>query len=127
MLAAAGCQKSDHAPPPPDTSASGEAGPTLPPGAPWEVGVCTTCHSFVAGKNGLGPSLWGVVGRRAGLLPDYPYSAALRQSGIVWTPRKLDRWLSGPMVMVPGTRMSFGGYADASQRKAVIDYLKTLK
>jgi cytochrome c len=64
---------------------------------------CSDCHAL--GVPGQGPNLVGVVGRRAGSLPDYPYSDALKGSGLVWTPANLDRFLAGPKKMVPGTAM----------------------
>lgn len=130
LLALAGCGSSKpSAPGAPDSGAvpTGEAPATLAAGAPVDFAICSGCHAIVAGKNGIGPSLRGVVGRKAGSLPGFDYSAALQKSGIVWTPKRLDIWLSGPMTMVPGTKMSFGGYADPKQRQAVIAYLQTLK
>ncbi len=130
ILALAGCGSSNQpAPSAPDSSGAqiGEAPAALAPGAPADFAICSSCHTIVAGKNGIGPSLLGVVGRKAGSLPGFAYSAALQKSGIVWTPKRLDQWLSGPMTLVPGTKMSFGGYADPKQRQAVIAYLKTLK
>lgn len=130
LLALAGCGPAGkQAPGAPDsgTAQSGEAPATLAAGAPVDFAICTGCHAVTAGQNGIGPSLLGVVGRKAGSLAGYDYSAALRKSGIVWTPQTLNTWLSGPMDMVPGTKMSFGGYADPKQRQAVIAYLQTLK
>ncbi len=105
----------------------GEAPVGLAAGAPADFAVCSGCHSIVAGQNAVGPSLRGVVGRKAGSLPGYAYSMALKNSGIVWTPERLDSWLSGPMTLVPGTKMSFGGYSESKQRQVVIAYLETLK
>ncbi len=120
---------SSHQPGAPDGSAgqSGEAPATLALNAPADFAVCTGCHSIVAGEVGIGPSMSGIVGRKAGSLPGFAYSAALQNSGIIWTPEKLDTWLTEPMAMVPGTKMSFGGYSDPRQRQAVIAYLKTLR
>jgi len=126
ILALAGCGSTGQ-PAPSATDGGSEAPATLAAGAPVDFAICSGCHTIGAGKNGIGPSLLGVVGRKAGSLAGYGYSAALRKSGIVWTPATLDIWLSGPMTMVPGTKMSFGGYADPKQRQAVIGYLKTLK
>jgi cytochrome c len=129
LLALTGCGSANQpAPGAPDSSAAqvSEAPMALAASAPADFAVCTGCHTIVAGQNGIGPSLRGVVGRKAGSLPGYAYSAALQKSGIVWTAQQLDTWLSGPMTMVPGTRMSFGGYSDPKQRQAVIAYLKTL-
>ena len=74
----------------------------------------------------FGPSLAGVGGRRAGSLPGYAYSQALRDSGLTWNAASLDRWLTSPQRTVPGTRMPFAGIADPTARKAVINYLLAL-
>jgi cytochrome c len=66
----------------------------------------------------------GLFGRKAGSLPDYSYSVALKNSGIVWDEHTLDRWLQGPSTMVPGTEMIFAGLADPQERADVIAYLK---
>lgn len=88
---------------------------------------CVACHSPKAGVNGVGPSLFGVVGRKAGTLPGYAYSDALKTWGKTLTPEELDKWLTAPMTDVPGTKMVFPGMPDAAKRKEVIDYLATLK
>lgn len=67
--------------------------------------ACMGCHSI--NENDVGPRHRGVVGRRAGSLPDYAYSSALKTSGLTWTPANLDKWLAGPQVLVPGTKMYF--------------------
>lgn len=125
LLGLAGCGSSSQSAA--NAPGTGEEPASLAAGAPADFAVCTGCHAIAAGQNNIGPSLWGVVGRKAGSLPGFDYSAALRKSGIVWTPEKLDIWLAGPMAMVPGTKMSFGGYSDPKQRQTVIAYLKTLK
>ena len=127
LLALAGCGRSSQPAPDSGASPASEAPVTLAAGAPADFAVCTGCHAIVAGQTLIGPSLRGVVGRKAGSLPGFAYSVALRKSGIVWTPKTLDSWLSGPMTMVPGTKMSFGGYADPRRRAAVIGYLETLR
>lgn len=88
---------------------------------------CTACYSIEAGRTVFGPSLAGVAGRRAGSLPGYNYSAALRSSGLTWNAATLDRWLTAPQRMVPGTRMPFTGIADSARRKQVVDHLLTLR
>lgn len=93
---------------------------------PPAFAVCSGCHAVVPGAHGAGPSLAGVWGRKAGSLSGYPYSVALKGSGVVWNAATLDTWLAGPMKMVPGTRMVIG-VPDAQGRKAVIDYLQKLK
>jgi cytochrome c len=88
---------------------------------------CVSCHSVKPGVNGVGPSLYGVVGRKAGTLPGYAYSDALKAWGKTLTPEELDTWLTAPMKDVPGTKMVFPGMPDPTKRKEVIDYLATQK
>lgn len=94
--------------------------------APAAFAVCRACHSVEPGKNGVGPTLFGIVGSTAGEVPNYAFSPALKKSGIVWNREKLDTWLQGPMKMVPGTKMVIT-VPDAAKRKELIDYLETLK
>lgn len=94
--------------------------------APAAFAVCRSCHSVEPGRNGIGPTLHGIVGSKAGEVSGYAFSPALRNSGITWDRAKLDTWLQGPMKMVPGTKM-VQPVADAEKRKAIIDYLETLK
>ncbi len=65
--------------------------------------ACQACHSI--DDNDLGPKHRGVVGRHAGSVADYNYSMALKNSGLTWDPTTLDRWLSNPSALVPGTKM----------------------
>ena len=97
------------------------------PARPAPFAQCTVCHSTEAGRTVFGPSLAGVAGRRAGSLPGYNYSAALRSSGLIWNAATIDRWLTSPQGTVPGTRMPFRGIADAAQREQVVDYVMALK
>lgn len=87
---------------------------------------CAVCHKVEPGKNGIGPSLAGVYGARAGHVGSFAYSRAMRQSALVWDAQTLDRYLEAPLKLVPGTRMSYAGLKDPAQRQAVIAYLKTL-
>lgn len=82
--------------------------------------VCSACHSI--DRNRIGPLHRGVVGRKAGAVTGFAYSSALKKSGIVWTPANLDRWLSGPIKMVPGTRMGIS-VANAADRRDIIAWL----
>jgi cytochrome c len=89
---------------------------------------CAICHTVQkGGANGLGPNLFGVVGRKAAALPTFAYSAAIKNSGITWTPDKLKSWVTGPARMVPGTKMAFAGIANPKQADDVVAYLATLK
>lgn len=94
--------------------------------APPAFAQCAACHSTQPGKTVFGPSLSGVAGRKAGSLPGYAYSPAIKASRLTWNAATLDRWLKDPKKLVPGTRMPFGGIADAKARKAVVDYLMGL-
>ena len=77
--------------------------------------------------NGVGPSLAGVVGRKAGTLAGFSFSEALKGSGKTWDEATLDAFLTSPMAAVPGTRMTYAGQSDPAKRRDVIDYLGTLK
>lgn len=87
-------------------------------------GGCMGCHSL--DENDVGPKHRGVVGRKAGTVPDYAYSNALKTSGIVWDPGHLDRWLANPQKLVPGAKM-FYSVSDAQSRADLIAYLATQK
>jgi cytochrome c len=83
---------------------------------------CSGCHSI--DENDVGPRHRGVVGRNAGTVPGYAYSAALRGSGIVWTPANLDRWLTNPQKLVPGAKMYFS-VSNVQNRADIVAYLAT--
>src|SRR5947209_11405744 len=71
---------------------------------------CRACHRIGPGaRTVVGPELNGVVGRKAGSIPDYPYSSALKSSGLTWDEATLTKWLRSPRALVPGTRMTFAG------------------
>jgi cytochrome c len=86
--------------------------------------ACAACHRFRADEGTLiGPHLQGVFGRRAASVAGFDYSAAMRQSELVWTPRSLDAWLVNPAGFVEGTTMAFTGYRSAEDRRDLIAYL----
>lgn len=88
---------------------------------------CRTCHSMREGDNRLGPSLHGVVGRKAGTLDGYKFSSAMQSSGIVWDETKLDQFIANPEQVVNGNAMKpFGGIDDPAQRKEIVAYLKSI-
>jgi cytochrome c len=89
---------------------------------------CRECHSFVKDDNRLGPSLYGVVGRKAGTEPGYAFSQSLKNSGVTWDAATLDKWIADPDAVIPGNTMSppYSGIADPKIRKKIIAFLKTL-
>lgn len=87
---------------------------------------CTVCHSLRPAPGKMGPPLAGVVGRKAASAPGFAYSAALKASGLTWTPDQLDAFIKAPGKTVPGTKMLLGAPDDA-QRAAVIQYLTSVK
>jgi cytochrome c2 len=85
---------------------------------------CTACHALNPTRK-PGPLLTGVYGRRAGTVPGYHYSVALKSASIVWNATTLDHWLSGPPAFIPGVNMQ--AQVDGAQdRQNIIAYLKTL-
>ena len=88
---------------------------------------CKTCHVVTKGVNRVGPSLYGVVGRKSGTVPAYKYSAANLKSGVVWSDAVLYKYLEAPMKFMPGTKMAFAGLKKPQDRADVIAYLKTNK
>jgi cytochrome c len=82
---------------------------------------CFACHSLDA--NRVGPAHRGVFGRKAGAVPDYNYSPALKRSAIVWDEAALDKWLTNPQALIPGQRMGFR-LSDAVERADIIAFLK---
>lgn len=94
--------------------------------APAAFTACTSCHSVEPDStNGAGPNLRDIIGRTAGKADGFAYSNAMRESGLVWSPETLDRFLAEPTEVVPGTRM-VTKVKDPAQRQVVIDYLMTL-
>jgi cytochrome c len=88
---------------------------------------CRECHSALKGDNRLGPTLYGVVGRKAATVPGYEYSPALQDSGITWTEKVLDQWIADPSAVASGNNMQppYPGVADPAERAKIIAYLKS--
>jgi cytochrome c len=86
---------------------------------------CKACHVLEEGVNRVGPSLHGIIGRTAGSVAGYNYSAANKNSGITWSEEELFRYLEAPQKVVPGTKMAFAGLKKPQDRANVIAYLKT--
>ena len=89
--------------------------------------VCSICHSAQQGRNAVGPSLFGVVGRQSASAAGYNYSPPFKALGVTWDEATLDKYLVGPRAMVPGTKMTYAGLKDDKKRADVIAYLATLK
>jgi cytochrome c len=85
---------------------------------------CATCHSLKEGVNGVGPSLHGVLGRKAAGLDDFRYSPAMKRSGLTWTPQALATFIADPQKAVPNNRMPFAGMPDAAERDDLMAYLE---
>jgi cytochrome c len=88
---------------------------------------CFICHDTAPGKNKVGPSLFGVVGRASGSEDGYTYSESMMSAGLKWDEQTLDVYLANPRAKVPGTKMLFPGVKNPDDRHAIIDYLKSLK
>ncbi len=87
---------------------------------------CQVCHSLEPGKNILGPSLSGVMGRKAGSLPGYSYSPAMKGADITWDAKTLDQYLADPAKVVPGNKMPFPGLKTDHDRADVIAYVASV-
>ncbi len=89
---------------------------------------CRECHSFVKDDNRLGPSLYGVVGRKAGTEPGYAFTQSMKDSGVTWDEATLDKWIADPGAVVPGNGMSppYSGIDDPAIRKRIIAFLKSI-
>jgi cytochrome c len=85
---------------------------------------CRLCHSLDAGKNGTGPSLHGLFGRKAGSVTGFAYSAAMKQSGVVWSDVTLRQYLADPKGFIPGGKKAIAGIKDPAKLDDVIAYLK---
>ena len=110
----------------PGTAAA--APPAPPPAAPAAFAPCAVCHAVKKGeRSGFGPNLYGVAGTRAGAIAGYGFSPAMKKADVVWDRDTLDRFITAPQSVVPGTKMAYPGLKDPAKRKAVVDYLMALK
>jgi len=93
---------------------------------PAAFAACGACHSL-DGSKGLGPSLKGAFGRKAGTASGFTFSPAMRKAGMTWDEKSLDAFLADPQKAVPGNTMPFPGVPDAKQRSEIVQYIKTIK
>ena len=88
--------------------------------------ACRTCHTTKEGDNRLGPQLGGIIGRKAGSLPGYGYSSAMKGADFVWDEDRLGRFIENPDEVVPGNNMKpFSGVVSADERAKIIAFLKS--
>jgi len=87
---------------------------------------CTNCHEVGAGaRNGFGPQLNGIVGRKAGSAPAYAYSPALKKAGFVWNEQNLVAFIRDSEKVVPGNKMRFLSFMSEKQAAEIVAYLRT--
>ena len=87
---------------------------------------CVACHSLQEGKNKIGPSLYNLLGRKAGSVEGYKYSKAMKNSDVVWDEESLDKFLTKPRKFIKRTKMSFRGIKKKSLREDLISFFKNL-
>ena len=88
--------------------------------------ACRTCHTMKEGDNRLGPNLHNIIGRKAGSLPNFGYSSAMKGADFVWDNEKLDRFIAKPDEIVPGNNMKpYGGLTSAEDRAKIIVFLES--
>ena len=89
--------------------------------------ICQACHSLDPGRNLIGPSLAGLIGRKAGTEPGFDYSQAMKQASITWDTKSLNAYLADPQKVVPGNRMPFGGLKSDLDRQELVAFLAVAK
>jgi cytochrome c len=88
---------------------------------------CSICHSPQPGKNMIGPSLFGIIGRKTGSVSGFHYSPANQNANIVWDDASLNKYLQSPRTMIPATTMTYAGLKDDAKRGDLLGFLATLK
>lgn len=124
MLVACGSQPENT----PGEEATTEVALETPKAAPGKILFlqCAACHSLDAGgATKTGPTLLGVMGRKSGSVEGYKYSKAMSAANLSWNREELDKFITKPFEVVPGTIMAFSGIADPEKRKQLIDYIES--
>ena len=85
---------------------------------------CQSCHSLDRNAESVGPSLFGMFGRKAGAGADFRYSPAMKRSGITWTAQTVDTFLTDPQAVVAANRMPYAGMPAAGDRADLIAFLQ---
>jgi cytochrome c len=89
--------------------------------------ACRTCHTTKEGDNRVGPHLYKIIGRKAGSLPDYGYSSALKGADFVWDEEKLERFIANPDELVPGNNMKpYSGLTSTDDRARIVSFLRSV-
>lgn len=87
---------------------------------------CRICHADDLAKKSYGPPLVGVIGRKAGSVPGFAYSDAMKAVGITWTEAAVKAWMADNTAMLPGTKMRHVGVVNPAEQELIVTYLKTL-
>lgn len=88
-------------------------------------GVCKACHQIgETAKNSVGPQLNGIIGRKAGTVPSYNYTAANKESGLTWDEATFREYIKNPKAKIPGTKMIYAGLKDEKKTDDLLAFLK---
>ena len=89
---------------------------------------CAACHNDKAeGPRKLGPTLFGLIGRKTGAVEGFRYTEANKNAGWTWSPEKLEEYLKAPQQVIKGTNMAYAGVRNEAERANIVAYLATLK
>jgi len=95
---------------------------------PAMFGICSTCHKVDKGApSTIGPNLWGIANTKAGAVPGFNFSPAMKSSKIKWTRESLIAFIQQPQKAIPGNRMPYGGLRNPAAAEQIADYILSLK
>ena len=89
--------------------------------------ICANCHTNRPDKNYIGPTLFGLIGRKSGSAPGFSYSDAMKNAGVTWDEATLSKYLADPKAFIPGNKMPYAGVKKSNEREDIISYLSTLR